>query len=416
MSELEIAQRPSIPGMLVRLRGDIAVTVDTTHGIRAWNIKGDQRLLATLELNINQDPEYKHLQTPTSLALDNSKKNTDDLYISVGFLDGAFGIYMLQKEEQAIYCQHMHASSINGMISAIAYASPYLLTMTDAQLLSLYCFPTESTNNSILDPPRLLSSLKSHTTWPPLSLAIRFSAVSITASIAYSLPTYLSGWSVGLQELRLTSDGTISQSRLASATDQGFTPLNSTLPRPQGPANETQSANRPDNEKNVPSSKPTSLSYSHPYLLASHTDNTLTLYLVSSNEDHLIIGPGTRLWGHTSSVSGAQVGGRGKAVSVSLRGDEIRVWELEGGVSSRSSKQRTGGQASVQIRPEYKPSGQQSMSHRGARACITQQDSASPSSNELAVTKGWIGFDEEKVVVLRERSQGSQALVMYDFS
>ena len=417
VSELEIAQHPSVPGMLVRLHEDVAVTVDTTHGIRAWNIKDDQRLLATLQLNVEQDPDY--IRTPTSLALDDSRKITSGLRISIGFLDGAFGTYMLQKEDQTIYCQHIHSCSINGMISAIAYASPYLLTMTDAQLLSLYCFSSESTNSSILDPPRLLSSLKSHTTWPPLSLAIRVTSVSIIASVVYSLPTYLSGWSVGLQELRLTSDGSIVQSRLASATDQGFTPLNLTTLRSSsiGPINETSPGIRSEAEMNFPSTKPTSLSYSHPYLLASHTDNTLTLYLVSSNEEHLIIGPGSRLWGHTSSVSGAHVGGRGKAVSVSLRGDEIRVWELEGGVSSRSSKQRTGGQSSVQVRPEYKASqDERTMSHPGTRSHIAQQEIANLNVNDLAVTKGWVGFDEEKVVVLREKSQGSQALVMYDFS
>jgi hypothetical protein len=32
------------------------------------------------------------------------------------------------------------------------------------------------------------------------------------------------------------------------------------------------------------------------------------------------------------------------------------------------------------------------------------------------LTRGWIGFDEENVVVLKEQSQGRQALVVYDFT
>jgi hypothetical protein len=36
---------------------------------------------------------------------------------------------------------------------------------------------------------------------------------------------------------------------------------------------------------------------------------------------------------------------------------------------------------------------------------------------DISVTRGWVGFDDENVIVLREKSQGgSQALVVYDFT
>jgi hypothetical protein len=35
---------------------------------------------------------------------------------------------------------------------------------------------------------------------------------------------------------------------------------------------------------------------------------------------------------------------------------------------------------------------------------------------ELSIVRGWVGFDEENVVVLREKNEGSQALVVYDFT
>ena len=37
-------------------------------------------------------------------------------------------------------------------------------------------------------------------------------------------------------------------------------------------------------------------------------------------------------------------------------------------------------------------------------------------SNELALMRGWVGFDEEQVVVLREREVGTQLLECYDFT
>jgi hypothetical protein len=36
--------------------------------------------------------------------------------------------------------------------------------------------------------------------------------------------------------------------------------------------------------------------------------------------------------------------------------------------------------------------------------------------DDMNVVRGWVGFDEENVVILREREAGSQALVVYDFT
>jgi hypothetical protein len=176
-------------------------------------------------------------------------------------------------------------------------------------------------------------------------------------------------------------------------------------------------------------SKPTSLSYTHPYLLVAHPDNTLTLYLVSSTVEVLSISAGSRLWGHTSSVSGAHVGGRGKAVSVSKRGDELRVWELEGGFGSLSARKRLAvGGLSVRLQPEPKKADGLDTAQAGLdlinnRKSVDSEttntlsrDNTETDADELTLTRGWIGFDEENVVVLKEQSQGRQALVVYDFT
>jgi hypothetical protein len=159
----------------------------------------------------------------------------------------------------------------------------------------------------------------------------------------------------------------------------------------------------------------------------SHPDNTLTLYLVSSTTESLSISAGSRLWGHTSSVSGAHVGGRGKAVSVSKRGDELRVWELEGGFGSLSARKRLAvGDLSVRVQPGSKktdtaqagldlvtrsPTGREPKDTSTTNGLDDDDD-----PDELTLTRGWIAFDEENVVVLKEQSQGRQALVVYDFT
>ena len=427
VSEIQVAERPSVPPLLVRLHEGIVITADSTAGMRAWSMKGEQRLLASRVLRPceGDNDDADGFGAPTSLSIDPQGSGQLDLRIAVGFANGGFSIYHLRAEAGLFIHQYTRSPSSNGMISAIAYASPYLLTMTEAQLLSLYCFMSEfdpRRHDATLDPPRLLSSLKSHTVWPPLSLSIRVSPINVIASIAYAMPTYLSGWSVGLQELRLTPEGSISESWLASAVTQGFTSLwSSPGPSSSNPNNSLSSVGATELGSVASSTKPTSLSYSHPYLLASHPDNTLTLYLVTSTTSVLSIGTGNRLWGHTSSVSGAHVGDRGKAVSVSSHGDELRVWELEGGISSTSPRRRmAAGEASVQVRPE-------SSKYLPHLNVGDESDPASPygtyhgfvlghSMCGLAKARGWVGFDDEKVIVLREKGQGTQALVIYDFT
>jgi WD40 repeat protein len=123
------------------------------------------------------------------------------------------------------------------------------------------------------------------------------------------------------------------------------------------------------------------------YLLSSHADNTLTLYLVRSSDTVFEIDTGQRLYGHTSGVASVQVASRGKAVSLSTNGREVRVWELEGGVSE---KRRVS--ASVRIQP----------TNDGAGEMQTAGDE-----------EGCLGgFDDEKVVVALE----GEMLLVYDFT
>ncbi|MCJ1314468.1 hypothetical protein MMC25_008150 [Agyrium rufum] len=257
--------------------------------------------------------------------------------------------------------------------------------------------------------PCLISSLGSHTTWPPLSLALRISPSGLTATVAFSLPTLAGGWTVGIQEVRVANDGEVVQSRLAFADEVGFHPFQddrtaisniSTLSIPPEPQS-----------RRILKSSPTSLSYSHPYLLLSHSDNTLTLYLASSSDNELAITSGIRLWGHTSSVSGAQVGDRGRAVSVSAIGDEIRVWELEGKVFGQGNKPKQPARlASVQVRPGNENTVEETMESSNVAKGFHIGD---PS---LDLTKSCVGFDRERIVVLKEDMNGFQTLITYDFT
>lgn len=405
---------------MARFHNAVVVTVDASTGLRAWSLKGENRLLATMVLSNCQNGT---VATPTALAIDTSSTGNGIISIAIGFSDGALRICYFLVSQQDFLRHYTSFPSSHGAVEAIAYWSPHLLTMTDTKLLSLYHLDLQSGIEGRGDRqplPRLLSSLKSHTAWPPFSLAIRSSSTNIVASITYAMPTYLSGWSVGLQELRLTSDGNILESRLTSAVGHGFTPLYDSQPLSPVMRTDLLLQKRRIWESSPSLSKPTSLSYTHPYILAAHPDNTLTFYVVTSDANNLLIGPGYRLWGHTSSVSGACVGDRGKAVSVSRNGNDLRVWELESGLCHGDSNGRAAdGGKSIRIRSERKVS--------QSRGCTDDLNSKAERKaphtpiqgsdvEEFSYENGWVAFDDEKVLLLKQEGQGAQMVVVYDFS
>lgn len=382
---------------------------DSMSGLRAWSSKDKRELLASIPLSVAASAD---LRLPVSMAIDINNRDDKGERIVLGFEDGSFSIFALFRDSTRFDVLFTHPPSSNGMVSALAMSWPYLLTMTEDQILSLYAFPEEQRASAMLVPPRLLYSLRSHSAWPPASLSLRTTATSMTAAIAYSLPTYLSGWTVGVQELNLSHKGELLGSRLTTAA-AGYSFTLSAYRSTSSPSTRSCSPmlDTPSN------SQPTSMSYSHPYLLVAHPDNTLSLYLVKSTDSTLSISSGNRLWGHTSSISGAHVGMRGKAVSVSRLGDELRVWDLEGGTASLTNRRRfKNGEMSVRVQPS-----RAAIEQRGNRYEGIEQDSSlkfalDQKFDDCSVNQGWVGFDEQNVLVLRENKEGNQALVVYDFT
>ncbi|KAK2755666.1 hypothetical protein FQN54_005815 [Arachnomyces sp. PD_36] len=431
VSEVEVAQ-PPIPPVLVKLYRGIVFTADASNGLRAWSTSNEKQCLARVPL-LSDAEHNRERGPPTSLAAGSKEPVQGEIEVTVGFEDGSFTIFSLDLAEGRFTERFTHPASTNGAITCVSCSYPYLLTLSQNKVLSLYRCRSE--REGISRTPQLMTSLRASNILTPLSLSVRNSSTGIIASIAYSFSRIGCGWSVGLQELRLDQDGESLGSRLATTVDTQFGG-NSFMPGVAGgkisqdsddpmsswAADQTQtSLSNPLLSHTQP---PTSLSYSHPYLLASHADNTLTMYLVVSTSDSLRIRTGRRLWGHTSSVSGVEVSERGKAVSVSARGNEIRVWELEGMIPSPTASRRTlRREGSVQISPENGRQAKgsepldlglvsEAIGRRGNGLGLALEN----VSNELALMRGWVGFDDEQVVVLRERDVGTQLLECYDFT
>ncbi|KAI0448552.1 hypothetical protein F5B21DRAFT_104521 [Xylaria acuta] len=438
------------PNMLVKVLEGIAVTADPGTGLRAWDLK-TKRLVAQTRLDENDS-----CALPSCMALDGQSLQRKPLDIALGFTDGSFGTWRLHIEQRHIVRTYRHEASSNGEIISVAFLHPYLLTAAKSILISLYAFDSppppplirldhgeaaepdsgkergsksetllgsdgeelvehdaskkdvsselsggkKEKSKTQLSAPYLLTSLKSHTSRAPLALSLRETISSTVASIAYSFAT-IRGWSLGIQELHIRPVKT----RLKSQPEITTTQLAYTLPinrtsrhvpsPPSSPARQSRSnvTNTEENYLEVRPDGPISLSYTHPYLLATMPDNTLILHLCTSSSSSLSISPGIRLWGHTSGISDAEITARGKAVSVSSRGEEIRVWELEGRTNGRS----------IEVRPTAK---------------TASGDATIPEhvNDQWDDRRNWVGFDDEMVIVLKESSEGRESLLVYDFT
>ncbi|KAK8102410.1 hypothetical protein PG984_015556 [Apiospora sp. TS-2023a] len=430
-----IAARP----MLVKISEGVAVTADLVAGLRAWDLR-TKELVAQITL---LESDSSSPVAPSCLAIDDQELHSRILNVAVGFEDGSFGVWKLNISKDELIRKYRHEKSTNGELVGIAYLHPYLLTATESVLISLYTFDvaddrpssitsaqdktiTKSINISVetqsqtedeaggnfagpkkpqignvqsrlLQAPLLLTSLKSHTSRAPLALSVRKTASTTIASIAYTFST-LQGWSLGIQDLhlRVSSSRTkatpdITTTRIAYSPSIRSSP-SQVLSPPSSPARST-TASRANASSRHADDGPTNICYNHPYLLATLPDNTLILHLCTSNATSLSVSPGIRLWGHTSGISDAEITSRGKAVSVSCRGEEIRVWELEGRAEARS----------IEVRPNVP----------------TKSDTEADSSSAHVTfdeKRNWVGFDDEMVIVLKESSQGRESLVLYDFT
>jgi len=434
--------------ILVKVIEGTAVTADAVHGLRIWDLKSKSSLA-----QIRLGPDSGEGPLPTCICLDDQHAGNSWLDIVVGFEDGGFGIWRFDATAKTLHHRYNQGQSSNGDLMAVAFSHPYLLTATSSVLVSLYTFeqplkagnqttPGSVTNDGVnpagrqrgsiagpwqemdhstmsaersqdkiheLPAPCLMTSLKSHSSSPPLVLNIRKLASTTIASIAYTFSTR-QGWSIGVQDLHIR--GSMSTAEEAapeiSTTQLAYTPPvksgSSGRTPPQSPRRNgdvsrfgPSPCSNDDGAATAPCSSfeagPTALCYNHPYLLATLPDNTLVLHLCTSSSSELSLSPGIRLWGHTSGISNADITCRGKAVSVSSRGQEMRVWELEGRGERFSGR-------SVQVRPLSAEEAQET--ERG-----------NPDWDER---RNWVGFDDEMVIVLKEAGDGRESLMVYDFT
>ena len=390
---------------LVQFDGKNFVVADKENGLRAWDIQkienGRRKIVGTRRFQTYE--QGWQLGEPTALGIDGGGVTID---VGVGFESGGVMILQLNHSNGAVGQDFgfdvrfvLPPSHVPERILHLAYSHPFLLTLDADHYLRAYLFESSCYH---LNPPRLLATLRAEALHGPCNLTLRkpkSGRESVTASIAYSMPLFHGGWSVGVQDviLDVASPNGIAQTRIGASilsTDQ-------LAIHSDRPPSQVFSAS-------VPVASPTSISYSHPYLLTSHRDNTLTLYLVRSTDKGIIIGNPHRLWGHTTGVARAGVAGRGRAVSVSQIGGEVRVWELEC-IAAAVTK------ADVDVADGAVVGIIESVRVENASAPVRigkelYRDTRIPTTVE------WVGFDDEKVLVVTRDDERDKNVTLYDFT
>jgi hypothetical protein len=390
LHELEVA-RPPAPPVIAKVQSGIIFTVDSS-GLRAWSSNQATRTFRA----------HLPLDTTSQATCLSAETVGRRIRVLLGFEDGSWSLYVYEQDKLEHHSSHQSA---DGSLSAISLAYPYAMTVSKTNFLSIYQLDTSTSQTLSSGNTSTVARLQSDASFSPLSVSLRHTPSGIIAAVAYAFQRLYSGWCMGLQEIRLSAAGQFLESRLAST-------LESTIDRNSVRQNKWDMTTRFTSSMPLPlhpqmRSPPTSLSYEHPYLIGTLADNTMMSFLVTSNDDRLEISPGRRLWGHTSAVSGAEVNNRGKAVSISSRGDEVRVWELENVMTGVPAK------TSTQIRAvEALSSIAAALARRGSGLGLALHE----VKRELELNRRWVGFDEHQVAVLGETADHTQIMALYDFT
>ncbi|RVX66804.1 hypothetical protein B0A52_08997 [Exophiala mesophila] len=377
----EVQVAPStVPPVIGKMFQNQLFTVDSTSGLRCWQQQDGTRVLRAHR-------EIEDGAQPTCMAVEEEAQA--GINILVGFSDGRFALYRLT------HSQHLSLlfsqQSDDGPLVAVDLAMPFIMTTSITNSLTIY----SSASFTAGEPTSLqaLTKLQSDAKFGPTSVSLRKQGLGMIASIAYGFKRIGAGWCIGIQEISLTPIGT---SGVEDATERWEigTRSTSSLPLPAHPQQR-----RP----------PQSLSYAHPFVIASLADNTIMSFLVTSTENQLEMSRGRRLWGHTAGISSVQVNSRGKAVSISQRGNEIRVWELED-VMTMAAHRRTSVQVKVVGSAWAQITAALAQRAQGLGLAVSELRRGEE------ITRGrWVGFDEEQVVVLGERAS-TQVMSLYDFT
>ncbi|KAG9305556.1 hypothetical protein G9A89_003619 [Geosiphon pyriformis] len=232
--------------------------------------------------------------------------------------------------------------------------TPILITCTRDFILSIYLIsekekltPENIKNNqspSIKNnfDCHLLHQLKSYVCWAPVDITLEeYSSndednneIAWKATVAYAVPVYGGGWTVGVQEIKFNMNSILSTIHCSPLPPSGSIF--------DGPflRNSCSHSPRSSISTSVRSFAPiTTIKYNAAYLITAHSDNTLQVYHVlhTDDRDGLECKHVHTLYGHTGSVTTVAIDSDGKLVTGAMD-ESIKIWDLSGRVAIENTK------------------------------------------------------------------------------
>lgn len=257
--------------------------ITSTLNLKVTNISG--RSLANVP--IGDYLKSTRITAFSAHALNNS------VTLAVGYSSGSFTLLNWYRNALAVDSNYIN-KGVEDPVVGFACDSTLVVTYSLSSAIRLFAQSTQ-------DYYKCIGSAKSLSDCSNVALSIRRSQDNNEICVSIAFPQILinKSWSICLQELHVGKHNAINVSRRCNSSDRGDIFC------------------------------PTSVAYEHPYLIAGHSDNTLSLYMVDSTRMELVIGPVKRLWGHASRIEHVAAIKGGKAISISGSGREIRWWDLE---------------------------------------------------------------------------------------
>ncbi|KAG2225862.1 hypothetical protein INT45_007106 [Circinella minor] len=315
----------------VQFAHDILYIASTTVPlIEVWKVKNSGqpimlRQLETATLNINQI---------TSLKLDLASSPNIHRLVA-GYTGGGFSVWEITFDNNSSsttsddidYSSSTTCSATEVVIYipkvrrrdhiiSIGISYPMLLTCSSDMRLTAFCIDSSLDQRQAA---RFVYELKSHIRWDPMSVEIdrcNDENNRWRAMVCFGMPVGLNAYTVGIQEIILSKDTLISSRHCTALNQEDLFFTSSPFNHSTTPISEY-------------SQQPiTAVSYSEPYLITAHANNTIKQYYVQfSNNNKLEIIFAQTLYGHTSKVSALALDASiGRLVSGDKFG--IKLWDV----------------------------------------------------------------------------------------
>jgi hypothetical protein len=289
------------------------------------------------------------------------EKSTNPGYLVAGYSNGGFTLWTITDSitETVTYFPTKRSTS---KVTSIGFDYPMILIYTKDMQLSVFHM------DSITGQLQLLHHLQSPVDWAPVVIDMHRSKGKkkslwkiIVCFGLFASTTGTANTSVGIQEIVLSSQSVLSST-------QGFVIDHEPL-IPSGLASNTP--------RHALSERITAMSYSPPYLITAHANNTMKQYIVATaHNGRLDIRFQQTLYGHTFNVDALAVN-QHKLVSGDRSG--IKVWDLQAPGECKITLHSFRDQSNMNELPD---------------ACIET-----------------LGFDEDKIVAIVRVKEASTSLV-----